>query len=386
MNKQIKLLSVILLCALFIMTLSSCGGTSTVDLNDYLQIIASGYDGYGTASYKIDYDKLYSDNVSSFGINKKSTEADIDTAKRLIRSCIEGTLDKSEKLSNGETVTFTWMETDLATLEAKYDVKLKHSAHTQQISDLMALEAFDPFDGLEVIFEGFSEQGTVQIDKHDVADNTLNYAPSKGRNLSNGETITIEASGLRNADIWDYEGAKGKKPTSTTKDYTVSGLNTYIHTVEEIDTASLAEIDQQIQDTFMVHVAKNWIDANTLKDFHFVGNYVLISKDLSVRTNPNNIVYFLYQYDATTPDLVEDFTGFYYGKLSNVYLDTENNLVYSLEDIEYPTGNFRFGASGTIFTVGNYYYLGYKTYEDFVTKEITANIDRYNYTDNVAIN
>ena len=385
MKRNICVILLNLIFAMSALLLSSCGSSATIDLNNYLEIIPTGYDGYGSASYKIDYDRLYSEHVSSFGINKKSTEADIDTAKRLIRSCIEGTLDKSEKLSNGEAVTFTWEETDLATLEAKFDIKLKHSAYTQKISDLMTLEPFDPFEGLEVHFEGFSGQGTVHIGKYSVADDTLSYTPSKGSALTNGETITIEVSGSRGVDINDYEGVKGKRPTSTKKDYVVSKLNTYIQSIDEIDESSFSEIDQQIQDTFMSHVAKRWIDASTLKSFRFVGNYVLISKDLSIRAYPNNSVYFLYQYDATTPDLSEDFTGFYYGKLSDVYLDAENNLVYSLENIEYPTGNFRFGASGTIFVVGDYYYLGYSSYDDFVEKEITSNSDSYRYTDNVSI-
>lgn len=386
MKKQITAFIFTVFCMVISIVLSSCGATSIVDLNDYVEITTSGYDGYGYASYVVNYDKLYADNVSAFGINKKSTEADIDTAKRLIHACVDGVLDKTEKLANGETITFAWAETNLSTLEAKYEIKIKHSNYTQKVANLSKLEDFDPFEGLKVTFEGFSGQGAVNINSYGVIDNTLRYDVNTGRNLRNGETITVEVSAPRNGDLKDYEGIKGKNPTVATKDYIVSGLNTYIQSIEEIDPVSYAEIDQQIQDTFQAHVAKSWIEANTLKDIQFIGNYVLISKDLSIRMNPNNIVYFLYQYEATTPDLAEDFTGFYYGKLTNVYLDAENNLIYSLSDIEYPTGNFRFGASGTIFIVGDYYYLGYHTYEDFVTKEITANVDNYNYTDNVSIN
>ena len=59
MKKGLSILLV--LCAIMCMLLTGCG-SSSVNLNDYVVITDEGYDGYGTISVKLDYEKLIEDH------------------------------------------------------------------------------------------------------------------------------------------------------------------------------------------------------------------------------------------------------------------------------------------------------------------------------------
>ena len=59
MKKGLSFLLV--LCTLMCMLFTGCG-SSSVNLNDYVVITDEGYDGYGTKSVKLDYEKLIADH------------------------------------------------------------------------------------------------------------------------------------------------------------------------------------------------------------------------------------------------------------------------------------------------------------------------------------
>ena len=71
MKKGLSILLV--LCAIMCMLLTGCG-SSSVNLNDYVVITDEGYDGYGTISVKLDYEKLIEDHED------KLTDKNIDSS------------------------------------------------------------------------------------------------------------------------------------------------------------------------------------------------------------------------------------------------------------------------------------------------------------------
>ena len=48
--------------------LAGCG-RETINLNDYLEVEAEGFDGYGTAEVVVDYNKLVGDHYEAFGLD-----------------------------------------------------------------------------------------------------------------------------------------------------------------------------------------------------------------------------------------------------------------------------------------------------------------------------
>ena len=89
------------------MILTGCGKT-TINANDYLTIETSGFDTAGKASYYFDTEKLIDDNLKAFGLDNSSD--DIEYLKVLggIEQVLDGKLDKTNDLSNGDEVTFKW--------------------------------------------------------------------------------------------------------------------------------------------------------------------------------------------------------------------------------------------------------------------------------------
>ena len=85
------------LAAVLALTLAGCGAKPvTVDPAPYLSVEFSGMSGEGTASW----------NFDSEGFAAACGDGVEDAAG--LAACVDGSLDKAEGLSNGDTVTFQW--------------------------------------------------------------------------------------------------------------------------------------------------------------------------------------------------------------------------------------------------------------------------------------
>lgn len=85
------------LAAVLALALAGCGAKPvTVDPTPYLSVEFSGMSGEGTASW----------NFDSEGFAAACGEDVKDAAG--LAACVDGSLDKAEGLSNGDTVTFQW--------------------------------------------------------------------------------------------------------------------------------------------------------------------------------------------------------------------------------------------------------------------------------------
>lgn len=85
------------LAAVLALALAGCGAKPvTVDPTPYLSVEFSGMSGEGTASW----------NFDSEGFAAACGEDVKDAAD--LAACVDGSLDKAEGLSNGDTVTFRW--------------------------------------------------------------------------------------------------------------------------------------------------------------------------------------------------------------------------------------------------------------------------------------
>ena len=74
-------------------------GKQKVDLNSFIKVESEGYDGYGSASYSVDTESLEAALASI---------VDSDSNIQSLENLMSGELDKTDSLSNGDTVTFTW--------------------------------------------------------------------------------------------------------------------------------------------------------------------------------------------------------------------------------------------------------------------------------------
>ena len=118
----------IILAVAFTMINSS----KVIDLNKYITFESSGYDGYGNASIKIDWESLEKDYGKKIKYsNKGKKEYGVLTYAfepvYVLHDAVSGVeLDKYEKLSNGDKVKYTWTVDDEKAKGINYKLKYKN--------------------------------------------------------------------------------------------------------------------------------------------------------------------------------------------------------------------------------------------------------------------
>ena len=83
-------------------------GTKEINLNDYLDVSYSGYDSAGVATSEFDIDKMIKDNSEAFGIKGDVTDSELLKIEADLDDVIDGSLDKTTDLSNGDSVSYKW--------------------------------------------------------------------------------------------------------------------------------------------------------------------------------------------------------------------------------------------------------------------------------------
>ena len=377
MNAKIKAgiaAAVMVLCTA---AFSGCG-TVTVALNDYLTVDFNGYDTVGTAKASLDIDSILRDNADDLKIDADNFVSAL-TAYDDFYSKLDGKLDKNEELSNGDKVKFTWNDIDTKKFKGKYSVKLKFSDAEFVVSGLEEAEKFNPFDYINVTYEGFAPYGKLNIKKEGNMPVSVAYEADKADHLSNGDKVIIKATGYDNFE--EYCLSRGYIPTATEQEFTVGGLASYAGKIADIPTDSFDKMDAHAQDSLNADVAKNWSKSDTFKGMKLIGNYFLTPKDPSISTDKYNYIYFIYKVTAMNMETETDFDYYFYARYDSIILLEDGTCSFDLSNIDYPqSGWFTFSDT---FKVGGYTYAGYEDIDTLFNKLITSKIDKYSYESTV---
>lgn len=104
-------------------------------------------------------------------------------------------------------------------------------------------EAFDPFDGLVVIYDGISGKGTVTLNSVKTKMPDLQFTASETAGLSNGQTVTVSITGEQTEeDVRLFCLEQGLAPTAYEKEYTVEGLPWFAQELSEVPEETLTSI------------------------------------------------------------------------------------------------------------------------------------------------
>jgi len=163
---------------------------------------------------------------------------------------------REENLSNGDTVTVTVTQEDWERRSmAESDHKIPDPAKTSKtytVEGLIVAEAFDPFENVHLVYDGFNGYGTAEVALNDDADpavEDLSFNISPRFFLTNGDEITVDF-------YWnDYRRDEmvktyGKEPSVLSKTYTVEGLDHYVMSPSEIPEEALQAASQIVIDSF----------------------------------------------------------------------------------------------------------------------------------------
>lgn len=226
-NKKVVGISGGVLAVVIVVAIIIAVQPTTIHLNKYLIATYDGYDTVGTASYGFDYDAFYEDYLGKIKWKKagKLSQGDAyDACDELLDLCVDGSLDRTKNLSNGDKIIFTW---DCSDEEAKgtFGVRLSHKDKKLKVEGLKEPEKVNPFENLDVTFSGTEPYGQCQLVQHTEKLEYLPYRVVPSGGLKNGDTVTVSLP-----DVDTEEGQKnylrnyGIIFTETEKTYTVEGL------------------------------------------------------------------------------------------------------------------------------------------------------------------
>ncbi|MBO7352847.1 MAG: hypothetical protein J6U61_01165 [Lachnospiraceae bacterium] len=338
-----------------------------VDLFKNLNISYGGYDTIGTIDYA--YGEGY----------------------------VEYTFDKTEGLSNGDTVKVTaslddWYKdsyTDLNAYMANMGEKPASLTKDIVVSGLTELKDYDPFSSITIKYSGMDESGTAQIstDWSDSYYYYWEYALDKTSDLKNGDVITVTATAYDGTPIDEYAAKYyGLKIAESSKQYTVEGLVVLAGSVADIVPEGLEGLTQAGKDA-IVSLVDGW-SATELVMIEDLGTVLGYEEDYWYSDQYTPYVYKIFRV-KTHNDADGEFSFYWYASCNNGVLSDDGKLTIDPASYDCPSNHYSswWGVSGEAFygPSGDLFYVGfnsleslYKTkFEDrsLLVKENTVNED-----------
>lgn len=363
-HHNLKRTLLVLIAVLAILALTGCGSKTEVDLKEVVSLELSGVDGYGSAYAKIDEQLLYA-LVRPDEAEEYNTMDAINTLDLISR--IDCTLDRTEKLSNGDNVTVTITYPD--TLEEALDVSFtpkSGESWTVEITGLGEPEKVDLFENISLQYE----DGNTLCAKGPYPN--LVYTLSQTQHLHNGDTVTITASAPDGSDDLDAYCMEtyGWMPQSAALEYTVEGIDEFPAVLEDIPDELMelmrTEAQTQIESLGEQMLSVLGDQGYRMNDYALEYVYVVTPKE-NVSSSVKNEVYLVYRINSTNPDGTFDY--YYSAKFSDVQIRADGEVYVDDFLTVYPDGGYgwSFGYADQYFCTGTegVGFIGFPQLQDF---------------------
>lgn len=345
-----------------------------VDLNEYIEVKFEGYDTLGTATVDFDESKFkddFGDKIKYHGDDKDMKDK---SAKKLIAEYLDSaiSLDKTEKLTNGDKVTVKF-EYDAEALLEDLNIKTTTDDITFSVKGLEAVPTFDPFEGLELNYYGTAPSAYASLDTSNVTNEYyldghywFDYEYEDLQDLSNGDVITItikyDETQTDEEYIEEFVEYYGAMPTQLTKEFTVEGLQVSVIKKDQITTDVLDQVQDYLEEKDLVFtsddIGTEVVDDVTISNVEYYGMYVGEPKQDSYYDSAD--VYMTYK--ITLKYKSEEYSYYYVVEVEDIVLDGDGNVV--TEKLSTDTYNYDYLTHD--FKDGSYIYgmHGYETTAD----------------------
>ena len=272
-------------------------------------------------------------------------------------------------------IKITWNCDDKNT-KAYFNCKLKYSDIEQKVEGLEEVGTFNPFEHVEVKFEGIAPNGIATVkpnyDKKEMQ--YINFSIDKSHDLSNGDVVVVTA------EVDDEFMQKFNAiPKPTSKEFIVEGINSYVISASEIDESALNEMKKQAEDVYMAHVAREWGESDELESLTYAGYYFLSAKTKPKYRESNNYMYMVYKVDAICRD--EHYPHYTYIKFNDITIDETGKCKVDLSKGELTSHKWDADGDGSVWW--GFYFLGYSTLDELYNDCVLKQIDKYTYEKNI---
>lgn len=328
-----KLLLFIALIAL--LALTACGSKTEVNLKEVVTLDLSGVDGYGSAYAEIDEQLLYA-LIRPDDAEESNTMDAINTLDLLGR--IDCTLDRTDNLSNGDSVTVTITYPD--TLEEALDVAFTPKSGESwaiEVTGLGEPEKIDVFENISLQYE----EGNTLSAKGPCRD--LIYTLSQTQHLHNGDTVTITVSAPDGSDDLDAYCMEnyGWMPQSATLEYTVEGIDEFPVVLEEIPEELMDQMRMEAQlqiESMGEQMTSNYGDRGYRLNGYALEYIYVVSPKEDVSSSVKNEIYLVYRINASNPDGTLEY--YYSAKFCDVQIRADGEVLIGRDWAEYPDGEY----------------------------------------------
>ena len=396
----------------------------SIKLNDYMTVSTEGIDQYGRAVAEFDrqqFNEDYGKKLNKTNKNKNSKKNkkskkgklslfskafgdDYDSyyddyyesgTASFMDECVSWSFDKDSYLSNGDIITLQWDCNPEVALE-KYGYKLKYKEISLEVTDLPEAGKFDPFDGLEVTFEGIGPDGRASIMNYPDMPETedFRYFLDKTDGLSNGDTVKVSITSYDdNNDLLIQRCAEqfGKIPSELEKTYTVKGLSKYVENMSEISDDCINEMRKTAEDYLETNTANYFDESEKRLGTAYIGNFFLTNKNPDNGYASNNMLCLVYktrikdEYSDKKNKFVVENNFYWYMCFYDILVDPDGKNTVNLDNYFLPSNTVYVdsGISAGWFSTYSWSYSGFYSLGDLYREIVINNQDSFNCVDNV---
>lgn len=354
-----------------------------INLDKYISLSFSGYDGYGEAKINFDEEHFLKDFKKKVKLKKKRDAfsnalfSEYSPEAFLYDFYISGnwTVDgENGKYKNGDKVHLTW-SVDKDKIEEDFKVKIKDAGQEYTVKDLEKVETFDAFEDFKIEFSGSAPDGTAQWNGSDIMDGSkgLYFTVDPQYGLSNGDKVTVKIDPKENLN--SFVQKTGKAPQEMEKVFTVEGLPAYIDSASKLDDATLTSMKGEVEDQIKSNIARE-DDAVQLLSAEYQGYYFLNAKNKSAYIK--NIFYPVYKVTVRVTlaeqNFVKDYSFYTSAAFRNIMEDKDGKVNVDLNEMSTLFHNYVIDTGvGDWFTV-KYYLDGFETLDSLKNECVTKNL------------
>lgn len=339
-----KIFVTFLALTLCLCTLAGCSaGKIKVDMEDYISVSYTGYNGNGTAVFDFDYVNFEYEIMSQWKDDDKSfTKLAELTALETTINCDPATI---EGLSNGDKITVTMTYDKEKAKELGYSFTGTSKTFTVEgLNDAIMIDPFDEsvfgkgkivdagFDGIAPkVWYGIYNQAPRDYKYINDPISGVTYEVDKYENLKNGDVVTVTAT---LSDEWINKGYALSRTEITV---TVEGHDTYVTDPSMLTNdflQGLADItyNRCVADDvidLLDGTNNGWYLGAKFKDIH-IGKtaYLMVGKD----QEDVQILIPVYKTFVWEGKVWKDTVSFY--TFRNIILSADGNLSYNTDNVD----------------------------------------------------